>query len=66
MMKTIPHLFADITARAEDLAAISVDGQRRDNSHDMQRALACHVRMTITAMDAIVGEIKHRLGDTHD
>lgn len=65
-MTAIPHLFANITAQAEDFHAISVEGQRRDNTADMQRALACHLRMAIAAMDSIVGEIKDRLGDAHD
>ena len=66
MRKAIPHLFADATAKLEDAIAISVEGQRRDNSQDMQRALACHLRMAIAVMDGVVGEIKHRLGDAHD
>ena len=65
-MKTLPSMFADLTARAEDFHSLTVEGQRRDNSPDMQRALACHLRMAIVAMDGIVGQIKHRLGDTHD
>ena len=65
-MKTVPHMFADLTARAEDFHSLTVEGQRRDNSPDMQRALACHLRMAIVAMDGIVGQIKHRLGDAHD
>lgn len=65
-MKSIPHLFADITARAEDLHAISIEGHYRDNSADMQNALAGHLRMTIAALDSIVGEIKHRSGNADD
>lgn len=65
-MKSIPHLFADITVRAEDLHAISVEGHQRDNSADIQSALAAHLRMTIAAMDSIVGEIKHRCDNAHD
>ena len=65
-MKTIPHLFADTTAMLEDAIAITVEGQRRDNSPDMQRAIASHLRMAIAAMDGIVGQIKHQLGDAHD
>ena len=65
-MKTVPHMFAELTAQTEDFHSLTVEGQRRDNSPDMQRALACHLRMAIAAMDGIVGEIKHRLGDAHD
>ena len=66
MRRRVPHLFADITARAEDFHAISVEGQRGDNSIDMQRSLACHLRIAIAAMDSILSEIKQRLGDAHD
>jgi hypothetical protein len=66
MTKSIPRQFAIITARLEDVHAVAVEGQRRDNSPDMQRALACHIRIAIAAMDSIVGEIKQRLGDAHD
>ena len=66
MTKSIPHLFADATAKLEDAHAISIEGQRRDNPPDVQAILACHLRMAIAAMDGVVGEIKHRLGDAHD
>jgi hypothetical protein len=66
MKRGITRLFADITARAEDFHAISVEGQRRDNSVDMQKSLAGHLRTAIAAMDSIVVEIKDRLGDGHD
>ena len=66
MRKTVPHLFADLTARAEDFHSLTVEGQRRDNAPDMQRALAGHLHMAIAAMDSIVGQIEHRLGDARD
>ena len=66
MNKTIPQLFAKVTAMLEDAHAISVEGQRRDNAPDTQTVFACHLRMAIVAMDAIVGEIKQRLGDARD
>ncbi len=65
MTKSIPHLFADLTARIEDLHSIAVEGQA-DNAPDMDRVLASHLRMGIATMDGIVGEIKNRLGDAHD
>jgi hypothetical protein len=64
--KSIPHLFADLTARLEDLSAVAVEGQRRDNARDMQSVLASHLRMGIAAVDATLGEIKRRLGDARD
>lgn len=65
-MRSLRHLFADCTGRAEDLASIAAEGQRRDNPPEMQRALACHLRMAIAAMGGIVDEINQRLGDAHD
>lgn len=63
---TVPHMFADLTAQAEDFHSLTVEGQRRDNSPDMQRVLACHLRTAIAAMEGIVGQINQRLGDAHD
>lgn len=65
-MKTVPHMFAELTAQIEDFHSLTVEGQRRDNSPDMQRAIASHLRMAMAAMDGIVGQIKHQLGDAHD
>lgn len=45
MSEAIPALFATITAKLEDLHAIAIEGQRGDNSPDMQRALARHLRI---------------------
>jgi len=66
MKADLPRAFADITARLEDAHALAVEGQRRDNSPDMQRALACHLRMAVVAMGGIVSEIKQTLGDARD
>lgn len=66
MTKSVQHLFADLTARIEDMHGIAVEGQKADNAPDMDRVLASQLRMGIAAMDSIVGEIRHRLGDAHD
>lgn len=66
MTKGVPHLFAAMKSMAEDMHAIAVEGQRRDNGREMQRVLVSQLRMTITAMDNKMGEMKHRLGDAHD
>ncbi|MDZ4139805.1 MAG: hypothetical protein U1D66_13150 [Erythrobacter sp.] len=66
MTAAIPRLFADVTAKLEDMHAIAVDGPRRDNSADMQRVLACQLRMGIASLDNSLRTIKQRLGDTHD
>lgn len=65
-MKTVPHMFAELTAQTEDFHSLTVEGQRRDNSPDMQRAIASHMQMAMAAMDGIVGQIKQQLGDAHD
>lgn len=54
MKKTIPHLFAEITARLEDLHSIAVEGQRADNAPDMQAVLALHLRAGLVALDGTV------------
>ena len=51
MTKTIPHVFADITAALEDLHSIAVEGQRADNAPDMQAVLALHLRAGLAALD---------------
>lgn len=66
MSDAIPALFATITAKLEDMHSIAVEGQRRDNASDMQRVLACHLRMGIASLDCEVENIKRRLGDDHD
>lgn len=66
MRKTIPRLFADITATLEDMHAIAVDGQSRDNTPDMQRVLVCQLRMRSVALDAALARIKQRLGEHHE
>jgi len=40
MSDNLPRAFAEITARLEDMHALAVDGQRRDNSADMNQVLA--------------------------
>ena len=54
MKKAIPHLFADITARLEDLHSIAVEGQRTDHAPDMQAVLAMHLRAGLAALDGTV------------
>ena len=51
MTKTIPDLFADATAKLEDLHAVAVEGQRADNAPDMQGVLIVHLRSGLVALD---------------
>lgn len=66
MTEGVRHLFAAIRSTAEDVHAIAAEGECRDNSPDIERVLVSQLRMTITAMDGKMGQIKNRLGDSHD
>ena len=66
MSDAIPRLFADVTAKLEDIHMIAVEGQRRDNAPDMQRVLASQLRIGIASLDTSLATIKRRLGDDHD
>jgi hypothetical protein len=66
MTDDLRRAFAEITARLEDMHAIAVDGQCRDNTADMHRVLASHLKMGLDAMAGVVGKIADRLGNTHD
>ena len=54
MTRDLRREFAKITARLEDLHAVAVEGQRRDNSPDMQRVLIGHLLSGGSAMDGIL------------
>jgi hypothetical protein len=66
MKDAIPRLFADITAKLEDMHMIAVEGQRRDNAPDMHRVLACQLRKGVASLDTSLAKIKRRLGERHD
>lgn len=51
MSKSIPNLFADVTALLEDMHGIAVEGQRSDNPVEMQLALASSLRPGIVRLD---------------
>jgi hypothetical protein len=66
MRPSSPRLFAELTAKLDDMHSIAVEGQSRHNSRVMQRVLACQLRMEIASLDSIVATIKHRIGDHRD
>lgn len=66
MKYAIPRLFADITAKLEDMHMIAVEGQRRDNTPDLQRVLFCQLRMGVAWFYTSLAKIKRKLGDSHD
>lgn len=65
MTGDIPGLFADVTIKLEDLHATAVEGQRRDNSRDIQRALVCQLCMGVATLGSGLVKIKRKLGDDH-
>lgn len=44
--------FSDVTAKLEDLHAIAVEGQCRDNSPAMDRVLFVHLRAGVAALES--------------
>lgn len=63
MRKTIPHLFAEVTAKLEDLHSVAVEGQRRDNAPDMQRVLTLHLRSGLATLDNTMRAVANALED---
>lgn len=51
---SIPRVFAEITAKLEDLHAVAVEGQRRDNAPDMQIVLSAHLLTGLASLDGTV------------
>jgi hypothetical protein len=61
MMCIVPRLFADLTAKLEDLHAVAIEGQRVDNAHDMQSVLNIHLRSGLASLDGTVRAITEAL-----
>jgi hypothetical protein len=57
MTRNIRDMFADATAKLDDLHAIAVEGQRADNAPDMQNVLTLHIRSGLVALDATMRDI---------
>lgn len=66
MSVPVPRLFADITAKLEDLHAVAVEGQCHDHSADMQIVFAAHLCMGIASLDTALHQIRRQLGDAVD
>jgi hypothetical protein len=66
MSAPVPRLFADITAKLEDLHAVAVEGQCHDHSADMQVVCAAHLCMGIASLDTALQQIRRQLGDAGD
>lgn len=65
MTKNTADLFADVTAKLEDLHAIAVEGQRADNAPDMQTVLNVHLRSGLVALNGIVRSMTKTLEGGH-
>jgi hypothetical protein len=61
MTADVARLFALVTAKLEDLHAVAVEGQRPDNSPDMQSVLTSHVGSGLAALDKILRTISKAL-----
>ena len=66
MTAPIPRLFADITAKLEDLHAVAVEGQSHDHSADMQIVFAAHLCMGVASVETALHQIRRQLGDNGD
>lgn len=60
-MKTVQHLFADLTALIEDLHGIAVEGQAPDASADMRSVLATSISTGLAHAGGIVVAIRATL-----
>jgi hypothetical protein len=66
MTAPVPRLFADITAKLEDLHAVAVEGQCHDHSADMQIVFAAHLCIGVASLEAALQQIRRQLGDAGD
>lgn len=66
MIAPVPRLFADITAKLEDLHAVAVEGQCHDHSADMQIVYVAHLCMGIASLDTALQQIRDQLADAGD
>lgn len=66
MSNAVPALFAKITAKLEDLHAIAIEGQRRDNSPDIQRALASQLRNGTGSINRTIKSVGKQVNSSHD
>lgn len=62
MSKSIPRLFADVSALLEDMHGIAVEGQRHDNPPEVQLALASSLRPDLVRLDKALIEIGAAIG----
>lgn len=56
-MKTVQHLFADLTAALEDVHTVAIEGQSQDASNDMQASLLSCFRIGLLRLEQIADSI---------
>ena len=66
MSDTIRALFAEITAKLEDLHAIAIEGQRSDNSPDIQGVLASQLRSGTGSINRTIKSVGKQVNAPHD
>lgn len=60
-MNVASHLFAEISAKLEDLHSISVEGQQSDNASDMNCVLQVQLRSGVAALNITISAISQAL-----
>jgi hypothetical protein len=61
-MSVASHLFAEVSAKLEDLHSISVEGQQPDNASDMHCVLQVQLRSGVAALNDAISAIALVLG----
>lgn len=56
-MKSVPHMFADITAALEDMHGIAVEGQSKDQSPDIHDALLMNLQQGMANLDRLLAGV---------
>jgi hypothetical protein len=56
-VKTVQHLFGDLTAALEDMHSVAVEGQSPHASGDMQASLLSCVRAGLSGLERIADSI---------
>ena len=59
--RSVPRLFAGVTARLEDLHSIAVEGQCSKNAPDIQHMLSVHLQSGLAALDDNMQQIAKAL-----
>lgn len=61
-MKSVQHLFAELTAALEDIHGVAVEGQSPHATPDMQASLLACVRIGLGKLERIAESIGNAVG----